>query len=126
MAATGNVTVSGNVSNLSAGSSSNFGPSTSNASAAVEYNTTVTLTTGANTITLPTGLTSLIIVGPNGTNPTPNPSSGSVLTLKGVAGDTGVPMSNAYPTVLQWDTGQSPASIVINASAGCTIQLWTQ
>ena len=92
---------------------------------AVPNDQTVVLTTGANTITIGALTTWLAIVPPNAPVPSPNPPFAGTLTLKGVSGDTGIVISNKYPTVLEWDlTGStSPASIVVNASTGCTINV---
>jgi hypothetical protein len=94
--------------------------------AAVDQTSVVSLGSGANTITVPSSTTvSLaIIVPPNATYPTPNPLYAGVLTLKGVAGDTGVVISSRYPTVLEWDVGAAPSSFVINASVVGTIEIW--
>ena len=126
--ATGNVTIQGNQSGGPAGSLT-FGPLTATTTAAVGSLQVVALTTGANTITIPSGTTTCIITPPNAVNPTPNPTYGGTLTLKGVSGDTGIAIGNKYPQVLEWDaTGgtPSPATIVINASTGCTVEVWCQ
>lgn len=119
--ATGNVTVQGNQSGGPAGSLT-FGPLTITASSAIGQLQVVALTTGANTITIPSGTTCALITPPNAVTPVPNPNYGGTLTLKGVSGDTGVVIGNKYPTLLSWDT--SPASVVINASTGCTVEVW--
>jgi len=124
MAASGTVTVQGNVMNLPTGAVS-FGPLASTTAAAVVSEQTISLSSGNNTITLPANLTTLVLVGPNGANPQPNPSYGGVLTLKGVNGDTGVVFSSKWPLVLQWDAGTSPSTIVVNASVSCTINTWS-
>lgn len=63
------------------------------------------LSTGANTVTIPTG-TTLVVIAP----PTSNTQT---ITLKGVTGDTGVALSKTRPTVLAIDTGVT--SIVLTA-----------
>ena len=124
MAATGTLTITGNVSNVSGNAQITIGPATVTSATANAYSATVALSVGANTITLPSSLTELVIVGPNGANPIPNPVVSTVLTLKGVSGDTGVGISAKYATALTWDAGQSPSTIVINSTAVCSIQLW--
>ena len=119
--ATGTVTVSGNVTGGPDGSRS-FGPFTSYSSAAITETLPVALSVGANTITVPTGATVMILNPPNGTNPTPNPAYGGTLTLKGVSGDTGVPLSNTRVSVISWDT--APSSVVVNASSTGTLTVW--
>lgn len=83
-----------------------------------------TLNSGNNTITVPSGVTFAVITGPNAVVPIPNPQYAGTLTLKGVNGDTGIPVSARYPTVLEWDTVTvAPASIVVNASVATTIYI---
>ena len=124
MAATGTLTLTGNVSNVSGNAQITLGPTTITAPTANAYTATLSLTIGANTITLPTSMTFLAIVGPNGANPIPNPAISTTLTLKGVSGDTGIAISAKYPTTLTWDNVASPSTIVINSTAVCSIQLW--
>lgn len=123
MAGTGTLQVTFNVTNLPVGSES-FS-STTTASTAIVFASTVSLSSGANTITIPTGITTLVVVGPNGVSPTPNPAYAGTLTLKGVTGDTGVPISAKWPLVLEWDTTTiAPSTIVINATVATTAYLW--
>lgn len=123
MAGTGNLQIVANATNLATGSET-FGPFTTVVSSAVVYAQNVSVSTNT-AISLPTGLTCLVIVGPNGVYPAPNPSYGGTLTLKGVSGDTGINISAKYPTVLEWDTTTtSPSSIVINATVATTVNLW--
>jgi hypothetical protein len=84
---------------------------------AVGTNTTVSVPSNTTT-------TVCVITGPNGVSPVPNPNYAGTITLKGVAGDTGVPISGKYPTVLEWDVGTAPASFVLNASVATTVELW--
>lgn len=120
MASTGTVTLNGNVSGGPAGTRS-FGPNTVPLNTAVDQTLVTALASGANTVTVPTGSTVCIIVGPNATSP--NPLWAGVLTVKGVAGDTGVVVSAKFPTMLSWDT--APASFVLNASiTGATVEFW--
>lgn len=116
----GNLTIQANVQGAPTGSRSIN--TTIPLNSAVDQTQVIALASGANTITVPTGATVCIIFGPNSTNPTPNPLSTAVLTLKGVAGDTGVVLSAKYPTQLAWDS--APSSFVINASSTCTIEAW--
>ena len=93
---------------------------------AVDQTSVIALVSGANTITVPSQLTvtAALITGPNAVVPVPNPLSTAVLTLKGVAGDTGIVISAKYPTLLEWDAGTAPATFVINASVVSTIEIW--
>jgi len=118
---TGNVVISGNVSGSPVGNR-NFGPSSIIANTAVDATMVVSLSAGANTITVPTGATVCVIAGPNAVNPIPNPTSAVVLTIKGVTGDTGIAISAKWPTLLSWDT--APATFVINATITATVELW--
>ena len=122
--ATGSLTIVGNVSGGADGART-FGPITVTFSAAVDETLPVALSSGNNTITVPAGSTTAVLLPPNMTTPgvsAPNPSYGGTLTLKGVTGDTGTPMSLKNPQVLCWDT--APASIVVNASVSGTMTAW--
>lgn len=117
----GNVTVAGNVMGSPTGARS-FGPLTITALSAVDQTSVLSLSSGNNTVTVPSGATAAVIVGPNGTIPTPNPLSSATLTVKGVGGDTGIVVSSKWPTLLTFDT--TPATFVINASGSCTVEIW--
>lgn len=72
-----------------------------------------TLTSGNNTIAVPTNARGFIYA----------PPVGSVVakTLKGVSGDTGLSMGRAQPFIYLFDeTVAPPANIVINAASGET------
>lgn len=102
-----------------------FGPAAITANAAVIYDVTVALSIGANTITLPAGVSAVVIWPPNATaagGVTPNPPFGGTLSLRGVSGDTGIPISNKWFTSIGFDT--PPASIVINSTATGNIVVW--
>lgn len=69
-----------------------------------------TLTTGANTITKPTGgatVTAVTILPPTG-----NTNS---ITVKGVTGDTGVRIHNTDPTTLALDSSVSTFVLTVGA-----------
>ena len=71
-----------------------------------------TLASGANTITVPTGGSTpkaVTIVPPSGNT--------VVLTLKGVTGDTGVPLHLTDPTSI--GLGSAVTTFVINAASSC-------
>lgn len=124
MIAAGNLTIQGTVSGGPDGGRT-FGPASIVAGAAVASVQTYSLAIGANTITVPSGCTCVVIWPPNATaagGVTPNPPYGGTLTLKGVSGDTGVAISNRWPTVLSWDT--APASFVINSTATGSLVCW--
>lgn len=69
------------------------------------------LAAGANTITLPTGGTA-----PLGATIIPPAGNTQALTLKGVGGDTGIPIHKTDPTSISFDSSAPPASFVINAA----------
>ena len=71
----------------------------------------VTLSTGDNTLTVPTGAVAALVVPPT--------TSTVTKKIKGAAGDTGVTIASATPMLLPLGTGT--ASFILNASAGETI-----
>jgi len=76
-----------------------------------------TLSSGANTITVPTGATACTIIPPAG-----NTTS---ITLKGVTGDTGIRIHDTDPTSIAID--DSVTDFVLTAAAGisgCRL-VWT-
>ena len=73
------------------------------------------LASGANTITPPTGSTGCTIV--------PLTTNSTLMTLKGVAGDTGIALALTSPTSLGLN---GVTTFVINAAAAMTVRLiWT-
>lgn len=66
--------------------------------------TVVGLSSGDNTLSVPTGTTLIVI--------TPPTSNSLALKVKGAGGDTGVAISKTKPTVLTWDSG----TVIINAA----------
>lgn len=114
-AATGSVTIAANVSGLPAGSVS-VGPLTVSLSNAVGEILPVTLASGANTITVPSGVTCVLVVPSSGT------SYGGTITWKGVSGDTGVAVSTINPTLVS--VASTVASFVLTASTtGATVSV---
>lgn len=71
------------------------------------------LSAGANTITVPTGATGVTIIPPTGNVVT--------LTLKGISGDTGIPLALASPTSIGLASGSS--SFVLTAGGTVTVRL---
>lgn len=65
--------------------------------------TSATLAAGFNAIPVPSGVTRVKIKPP--------PSSAVALTLKGVTGDTGIPISPAEPSYLSLPTGATTFGI---------------
>ena len=121
--ATGNMTIAANITGGADGSWSLS--STFLASTAVQAETQVALSNGASTITVPSGATSAIIVPPNAAYPQPNPTWGGTLTLKGVTGDTGWPISTYFMSTFAFEPTNSPTSIVITSTATGTLKVTT-
>lgn len=82
----------------------------------------VTLAASANTITIPHPSTNgmVLIVPPNYAWPTALSTFSGTLTLKGVSGDTGILISNTYPTEFAL-AATSPSSFVITATTTGTM-----
>lgn len=123
MAANGVVTLQANVTGGSDGARA-IGPMVITTAAAVTQTLTVALTNGANTITVPTGTTAVVLLPPNAPSSTSVGSAtfSGTLTLKGITGDTGTVMSAKWPTLLTFDT--APASFVVNSTATGTLVAW--
>ena len=120
--ATGNITVAAVVQGSAAGTwSLNTMGQAFTAPSAVFAETLVALISGATTVNVPTGSTAVILVPPNSSYPQPNPNWAGTLTLKGVTGDTGVPLSTKYVTEIPWDSATAPASFVITSTATGTM-----
>jgi hypothetical protein len=115
MAATATITVSGSITGLTVGSITVSGQITS--AAAVGELLVQALTSGNNSITVPSGSVAVII--------TPPSASAVTLTLKGVNGDTGVIIapsgSVSFPATIP--LGAAQTTIVINASAPVTVSI---
>lgn len=73
----------------------------------------VTLTTGDNTLTVPTGTVAMMVVPPN--------TSTVSKKLKGVGGDTGFALAPAAISVLSLPAGTS--TVLINAASGETVSV---
>jgi len=93
--------------------------------AAVYSEQVVTMSVGANTINLPAAISQAFIIPPNASFPQPNPTYAGTMTLKGVTGDTGTPMSTTAVYLMSFDPATSPSTIVITATAVGTIKITT-
>ena len=71
--------------------------------------------TVGQTLTGPTGATGVVI--------TPASSGTGTLTLKGVAGDTGIPLSATQPTLLTFNNYNVANSIYLVSTANTTVGL---
>lgn len=69
----------------------------------------VDLSSGANTVTVPTGTTLVVVIPPTANTAT--------ITAKGVSGDTGFQLSKTKPSVIAWETG---SSFVLTAGSAIT------
>lgn len=108
MAATATITLTGTVTGMPSGSKT-ISATWTDADALSNVHTQ-TLTQGAsNTITVPTGASSVLIV--------PATTTVETVTLKGVAGDTGVVISSSEPTFVKF-SASPPATFVITLGAG--------
>jgi len=114
MAAKGAFSISGNITGLPGGSIA-IGPLGITINPAVSGSSLQSkdLASGDNTITVPTGAVAMIFVPPSANTQT--------ITLKGNAGDTGVPLSKTLPQAIM--LGASPV-VILNAGntvAGCEL-----
>lgn len=82
---------------------------------ALEDVETHALAIGHNVIPVPLGATGVILLGPYGTGTVP-------VTLKGAAGDVGVPLSGAWPSVLALAV-PAPATLVLDAAATVSLTI---
>lgn len=72
-----------------------------------------TLSAGDNTITVPTGGSTV-----KGATIVPPAGNAQQITLKGVGGDTGVPISKLDPTSIGFET--APVNFILNAAGTVT------
>lgn len=119
MATTGTFTAQGNIVG-GPGPQESFGPWNQPFTAAIGTSQSVALVNGNVSVTVPANSTLMMFAPPNAVNPTPNPAYAGTITLKGVNGDTGTPLSITYRTYVPWDTATTPASVVFAATAAGT------
>ena len=101
-----------------------FGPLAITANTAVTAETSVTLVAGSVTVAVPAGATAVVLFPPNSINPVPNPAFGGSLSLRGVAGDTGIALSPKWPTVIPFDPVNPLTSFVLTSTAVGTLTAW--
>lgn len=101
--------LNGSVTGLAAGSLA-VGPASVTSAAAVGQRSLVNFVLGTNTIAIPLGTTSVVIVPPSGNTVS--------MLLKGVAADTGFRLHNTAWAVIPIDP--STTSFVITAGAAIT------
>lgn len=114
MAATATATlrIDGTIASEPSGSET-IGPLYVTSAAACYQKQVLILASGTNTITLPTGTG---MPTPTGCIIIPDSANAVALTLKGVAGDTGITLSLTKPTVLTFPA-TPPASFVLTAAS---------
>lgn len=116
---TGQLTISAGTQGSASGNRT-FGPFSISSQVASDQTTTYALTTGNNTVAVPTGVTVAVVIPPNMTPS--NPLSTAVITL-GASADTGkTVLSSSLPAVLPLATTQT--TLIFNVSAGCSIEVW--
>jgi hypothetical protein len=109
MTASAAITVKGTITDLPAGSVNVLATITS--AAANGQTQWVVLQSGANTITVPASPT------PTGCIIQLNAANTALTTLKGVTGDTGVPLGKTGFAVVTWDTANAPSSFCITSAS---------
>ncbi len=106
--ANSNLTILGYKTGIASGGEQ-LGPLTINNNTPVDAVSTQALSSGDNTLDVPSGALSAIIIPPTG--------NVIVLTLKGNAADVGIVISPVNPTVLSL----TDATFILNVSAGVTL-----
>lgn len=110
----GTVTIGGILEQLSVGSPVYIGPYTITPNAGNHYAVTpITLANGANTITVPSWAAGYIIL--------PDPSNAVPMTLKGVTGDTGQPLSLTEPSLINYPATPPANFVLTSTGAGATV-----
>lgn len=108
--ATASIQINGNIQGTSTGTRV-IGPITLTSATANGQVQQVVLASGTNTITVPA------TPAPNGCIIVLPSTNTAVVTLKGVAGDTGIAIGKTTTSVLNWDPTAVPASFVLNSAA---------
>jgi hypothetical protein len=109
----GTVTIGGILEQLQMGTPVTIGPYTITPNAAGNFAlTSIQLVNGANTITVPSWATGCII--------NPNSANAVAMTLKGVTGDTGIPLDLTSPSLLNFPAAPPASFVLTSASAGAT------
>lgn len=110
MAASASVVISGLITGTPSGSHT-IGPINQTSAAASGQVTQVVLQSGANTIAIPT------VPAPSGCVIVLPPTNTSIVTLKGVTGDTGIALGKVTSHLLAWDPTAVPASFCLTSAA---------
>jgi hypothetical protein len=122
--ATGNLTISANVTGAPAGSDS-FGPFTIVAPAALPSIVNYACV-GATplVVPVPTGYTCAVLVPPNVVSPVPNPPYTGSITYKTTNADTGLFASPKNPSVIAFDPANYPTNLYLTVSVSVTLTVW--
>lgn len=108
----GTVSINGTVNQIPQGPFQ-IGPLTLTPNSSNELaSTNIKLANGANTITIPTWAAYILIV--------PDPTNAVVMTLKGVSGDTGIPLSLTGPSVVSLGASPPANFVLTSTGAGAT------
>jgi hypothetical protein len=113
MPGTGTLTFSGTITGLPSGTR-NLSSAVALASA-VDQSQQIILASGFNSITVPSGATGCVITPPAG--------NAVALTLKGVTGDTGIPMHPTFPTIPMFATSATTFGITAAAATSGNTQI---
>jgi hypothetical protein len=108
--ATASIIVQGSIIGTGSGTRV-VGPITMTSAASNGQVQQIVLQAGTNTITVPT------VPATSGCVIILNPANTSIVTLKGVAGDTGIALGKITKQVLNWDSTAPPANFVLSSVA---------
>jgi hypothetical protein len=109
----GTVTIGGILEQLTMGTPVTVGPFTITPNAAGNFAvTSAQLANGANTIAVPSWAAGCIIL--------PNPANAVGMTLKGVTGDTGIPLDVTSPSLLNFPLAPPASFVLTSALVGAT------
>jgi hypothetical protein len=108
----GYAAISGLITGTTAGSNP-LGPFVTAANAAADFVVQGPILPSGNfTVTCPLFVSAGVII-------VPNPANTQTLTLKGINGDTGIPLSPVAPTMISWPASP-PATFVLTAGGNFT------
>jgi hypothetical protein len=109
----GTVTIGGILEQLTMGTPITIGPFTITPNAAGHFAvTSIQLANGVNTIAVPAWAAGCIIL--------PDPANAVGMTLKGVTGDTGIPLDLTSPSLLNFPAVPPASFVLTSALVGAT------
>lgn len=112
MAATASVTITGSVAGGPSGSKTMSIPVISSATSTDALGV-VALSSGFNSVTVPSNTTGVVIVPPAGNTQT--------ITLKGVTGDTGIPLHVTNATLLTLPSSSTTLGVTVGGAITCEL-----